>query len=71
MSTGNAASGLKHVQNKQNDVGDPGEVLTLVLHALNALFLSEHLSKATSPYKHLSSTPKRVLALQKNELLNG
>ena len=45
-------------------------MLTLVLHALNALFLSERLSEATSLYKRLSSTPKHVLTLQKNELLN-
>lgn len=34
------------------------EVLTLVLHAMNALFLSEHLSEATTFYKCLS-TPKK------------
>lgn len=64
MSPGKAARGLKHVQNKQNYPGDPVEVLTLVLHALNALFI--HLSEVTSLYKHLSSTPKRVITLQEN-----
>lgn len=66
MSPGKAARGLKHVQNKQNYPGDPVEVLTLVLHALNALFLFIHLSEVTSLYKHLSSTPKRVITLQEN-----
>lgn len=69
MSPGRAAPGLKRVQNKQNGPGDLVEVLTSVLHALNVLFM--HLSEATSLYKHLSSTPKRVVTLQENELLNG
>lgn len=44
------------------------EVSTLVLHALNALFM--HLFEATSFCKHLSPTPKHVVTLQENEFLN-
>jgi len=56
--------------NTANPLGDLEEVWALVLHALNALFLAEHLSEATPLHKRLSSTPKCVLTLQRNELLN-